>query len=432
MISHFTAADERLLLDLLSVNTVTPVETGTPSDLDSAHDIVVDAARDLGFEVVFRGPPSAEAMRGDHVPIPVLERYGELGEAFLTSQPNVVLRRGPSRSTDDALVFNMHLDTVDGFIVPRRVGGRVFGRGAIDAKGLAVGTLAGIRAALPHLDTDEAPAIILQLVGGEEGGAIGVYGTRELVRLGFVGKLNIVLEPTRLTFLDCCTASMTLEVRVDGRGSTDEEPELGTNATIALASLTDRMVRELAPRLEELPAKLCIGGVTTGSHHNRVYGTGRLLVNFAYGSVAIGERVEELVAQWLDRALDGIRADFISIGVAAALARDVRRVVGARWLKRRMPVLDNRKEELERVLRRAGIQRATERNGVRPFTTDGIWLQGPGGYTVVFGTGDLGQNGAHTPHEYVDVEDLDAHARAVEKLVCAFAFRAGSSPEAAS
>jgi acetylornithine deacetylase len=46
-----------------------------------------------------------------------------------------------------------------------------------------------------------------------------------------------------------------------------------------------------------------------------------------------------------------------------------------------------------------------------------MWLQAPESYTVVFGPGDLEQNGAHTDAEHIDFHELATYAQGVSALV---------------
>src|SRR5690606_11210887 len=124
--------------------------------------------------------------------------------------------------------------------------------------------------------------VLLTSVPGEEGGAMGVFGTRWLVAQGFTGRLMLFAEPTGGRVMDACTAAMTPRLRVAGAGSTDDHPGDGRDATVALGYRADHLARTVGPRAAALGAKLCIAGLHTGTSHNRVYGEGELLLNIAY------------------------------------------------------------------------------------------------------------------------------------------------------
>ncbi|TMC08643.1 MAG: M20 family metallopeptidase [Chloroflexi bacterium] len=412
--------DERLLLDLLEIDTVTPMEGGSGAGLRVAQERLAAGARAIGFDVELFEPPPPSALEPPELPLTVRERAADLGGAFLGLQPNLVLRLGrqPRART---LVFNCHLDTVADHLPVRRRGDIVYGRGAVDAKGQAAGVLAGVRLALEAApDLGRSISVLIHAVGGEEGGAMGFTGTRVLAERGCVGRLNVVAEPTRLAILDRTTASMTARVEVTGDGSTDDEPAAGHNATIALGGLVHHLTRHLAPRVQALGGKLCIAGLHTGTTHNRVHGSGQLLVNFAYGSAPVAAAIERCVEEELAAGLRALRADLAGVGVARRTAADLPDICRLVWLKRGLPVLDNRDPGLEAVLRRAGIGRHDGSGGLQPFTCDAMWLQCHDSYTVVLGAGDLATNQAHADGEHVAISELAALASAVADLVLAF------------
>src|SRR5699024_3677968 len=131
------------------------------------------------------------------------------------------------------VMFNVHMDTVAGVEPVSTDAGWYRGRGAIDAKGPAVALLAGIRDAvrnIPALGRDVG--VLVQVVSGEEGGAMGTFGTRPLVEDGFVGRLNVFCEPTGLRYLPRSTASMTARLSVEGDDAVDDHPDAGHNATV--------------------------------------------------------------------------------------------------------------------------------------------------------------------------------------------------------
>src|SRR5699024_9013769 len=127
-------------------------------------------------------------------------------------------------------------------------------------------------------------------VSGEEGGAMGTYGTRPLVEQGWVGRLNVFCEPTGLRALPRATASATARIRVDGTDSVDDNPDHGHNATALLGFLAQHLAAGLDSRHRS--GRTCVAGLHTGRTHNRVHGTGELLLNLSYASSAEGAAVE--------------------------------------------------------------------------------------------------------------------------------------------
>ena len=338
---------------------------------------------------------------------------------FLEAQPSLVLRLGPRLPQSATVMFNVHLDTVAGDQPVGLADGRFHGRGAIDAKGPAVGLLAGVRAAVaaePSLGRDVG--VLIQAVVGEEGGAMGVFGTRKLVRMGFTGRLNIFCEPTGGRLLTRSTASMTAQVQVRGADAIDDAPAAGHNATVLLGHLAAHLARTLPAYAGS--GQVCVAGLETGPLHNKVYGSGRLLINLSYGSAADGERLERAADRELRAGLAGFREAFADSPLLARTVRDAEDIVRLDWLKRRLPALASHDPWAEDLL--------TGRAGLTPwpadlpaFTCDAIWAADlPGTFTAVLGPGDLETNNAHAEGEFADRADLEQFAGDVARLLTAF------------
>jgi acetylornithine deacetylase/succinyl-diaminopimelate desuccinylase-like protein len=420
----FSEADDALLLALLGIPTVNPLEGDGESHIRQAQDRYAVAAAAIGFEVVHHAPADAALLGRLDTPESVRAVAGASAESFLSEHPNLVLRLGPSREIGKTMMFNVHLDTVGGYVPIGFDGRRFTGRGAIDCKGPAVALLAGLREAVhAHPGLIDDISILVQAVPGEEGGCMGVFGTRALVEAGFVGKLNVFCEPTGHAFADCSTASMTLRVSVSGQDAIDDSPGAGHNATVILAHLIATFSRQLLPRAEALGARVCVAGCQTGKMHNRVYGSGVLLVNIAYESIRVREQLEAAVADVFERALVEIEVECARLPWLQMTAADVRRVTRLEWVKRGLPVLQRTEPEGEALMFSLGLERFSG-----SFTCDAIWMHDQPGYTVVYGPGGLSSNNAHAPGEYADRSDLDRYAQGISALVGAFHSKVRATP----
>jgi acetylornithine deacetylase/succinyl-diaminopimelate desuccinylase-like protein len=390
-------ADRELLLRLLAIPTAGPLEGGVPQ-LWRAQTEYAQAAAELGFTLVRHAPATvADATRPD-VPLAV---RAACDPEFLTAQPSLVLRLGPPLPRHHTVMFNVHLDTVAGDVPVGFDGVRFTGRGAIDAKGPAVALLAGIRAA------GVTEGVLLQVVSGEEGGALGTIGTRPLVEAGYVGGLNVFCEPTGLRWSTRATAALTAEITVDGEGAVDDDPAAGHNATVLLGHLAQHLAKALAG------TRACVSGLHTGTAHNRVYGTGTLQVTIGYPDRAAGLRLERAV-EWAFRSgLDSFAEEFRDLPEFARTAADAGRIAALRWAKRGLPALDG-PEPAEFSM--AGIERWPAAEPA--FTCDAIWLHDvPDTRTVVFGPGSLTANRAHADGEFADLAELEAFATAVARVL---------------
>ncbi|MFC7342944.1 M20/M25/M40 family metallo-hydrolase [Saccharopolyspora griseoalba] len=417
----FTDDDAALLLDLLATPTVNPLEGPDRPRLWQAQRTYARAAEPLGFQVVHHSAPPARVIERDDVP----EAVRAAGPGSLADQPSMVLRLGPELPRSSTVMFNVHLDTVAGLEPVGLRGGRFTGRGAIDAKGPAVALLSGIREAIgaaPELGREVS--VLVQVVSGEEGGAMGTFGTRPLVERGFVGRLNIFCEPTGLRFLPRATASMTARLRVAGRGSIDDRPDAGHNASVLLGFLAQHLAARLDAR--DRPGRLCVAGLRTGEQHNRVYGSGELLLNLSYASTREGREAETALRAELASGLTRFRELFAGTREFDRTARDAEAITRLEWLKRGLPCLDDADPWAEELLARAGAARWPP---AEPgFTCDAIWLHGRTDcYTAVLGPGHLDANNAHAEGEHADRAELAEFASVVSALLIDFA-RQGTTP----
>ncbi|PRY02377.1 M20/M25/M40 family metallo-hydrolase [Allonocardiopsis opalescens] len=411
--------DRELLLRLLRLPTAGPLETGPGGPRPRLREALAEYARAagaIGFRTVHHGCAEPAELDRDDVPAPVREALGTPG--FLADQPSLVLRLGPALPKARTVMFNVHLDTVAGEQPAGFDGARFRGRGAIDAKGPAVALLAGVRAARalrPAIGRDVA--VLVQAVAGEEGGAMGVLGTRPLVERGFTGRLNVFCEPTRLRFLPRSTAAMTARVVVDGDGAVDDRPGTGHNASVLLGFLAQHLGRALDPHAAA--GAVCLAGLHTGTLHNRVYGTGSLLLNLSYASAAAGRALERAVREALDDGLAAFTAAFGGTALFGRTAAEARAVTRLEWRKRGLPVLDDRDPWGHALLRSAGIEPWPP--GEPAFTCDAIWMAGVAdACAVVLGPGDLAANRAHADGEYARADELDAFAAGAARLLTAF------------
>lgn len=415
-----TPAERDLLLRLLELPTVGLLETGDVERcrLWQAQRAYAAAAAEIGFEVVHHGPADPAVLDRPAVPA-VVRRAAESSPDFLAHQPSLVLRLGPPLGRDATIMFNVHLDTVSGWEPPKADGGRVTGRGAVDAKGPAVGLLAGVRAAraaVPALGRDVT--VLIQAVSGEEGGAMGSFGTRPLVDAGWVGAWNVFCEPTGRRLLTRSTAAMTACVTVTGDDAIDDDPGAGHNATVLLGFLAQHLAATL-PAADD--TRVCVAGLHTGDLHNRVYGSGRLMLNLAYASTEAAGRLERALEESLRDGLAAFSARFADRPGFARTAADAARVTRVEWLKRGLPALTPGDPDTERlILREAGLRPWPA--GTPAFTCDAIWMQDvPGVFTAIYGPGDLAANNAHAPGEYVEQAELERFAADVARLLACFA-----------
>jgi acetylornithine deacetylase len=132
------------------------------------------------------------------------------------------------------VTLSTHLDTVPPYVPPRRADGRLYGRGACDAKGLA----AAMMVAADRLVGEGEERVDLLFVVGEERGS---DGARFANQLPATSKWLINGEPTESTLATGCKGAWRVIVRTSGREAHSAYPQLGSSAIAPML----RMLPEL-------------------------------------------------------------------------------------------------------------------------------------------------------------------------------------------
>lgn len=267
-----------------------------------------------------------------------------------------------------SVTLSTHLDTVPPFISPRRSGNRLTGGGACDAKGIA----AAMMVAAQTLATEGEKRVDLLLLVGEERSS---DGARAANLLPATSRFLINGEPTEGRLASGAKGSMRVTVRTRGRAAHSAYPELGDSALTPmlalLASLDDLDLPE-DPRL------------------------GRTTINV--GTLVVGREAnivpDEAVAQLMVRL----------VGDPARV-----REILERWAHGRA--------ELEFAPHIPAMHFHTLtgfESGPVSYTSD-IPLLDRWGTPLLFGPGSI--HVAHTPDEFIDIDELRAAVGSYMRLV---------------
>jgi len=128
------------------------------------------------------------------------------------------------------VTLSTHLDTVGPFIAPSRVGGRLYGRGTCDAKGIAAAMIcAGQRLA----DSGEDRVDLLFVVG-EEAGSDGALAANELPATSFA---LINGEPTEGRLASGAKGSLRVLVETRGKAAHSAYAHEGRSAIVPMVQL---------------------------------------------------------------------------------------------------------------------------------------------------------------------------------------------------
>jgi acetylornithine deacetylase len=142
---------------------------------------------------------------------------------------NLLATSGPA----PYVTLSTHLDTVPPFLPPQRRDGRLYGRGACDAKGIAAAMLC----AAERLRS-RGTSIALLFVVGEETTHDGAHAANDwAVAHDFRSVALVNGEPTESTLALGTKGAMRVVVRTTGEAAHSAYPHLGRSATAALVHL---------------------------------------------------------------------------------------------------------------------------------------------------------------------------------------------------
>jgi acetylornithine deacetylase len=260
-----------------------------------------------------------------------------------------------------ALVFSTHFDCVPPFFASRVENGRIYGRGACDAKGILA---AQVAAAEILRSGGESRVGLLFLVGEERGSD----GSRAANGLAGGSRYLVNGEPTDNRLGLATRGTLRLRLRARGRAAHSSYPELGVSAIDGL-----------------LDALVVLRGIALPS--DPVLGTTHYTIGLISGGVAPNVVSPSAEAEVMFRTVSP------AADVLATLA-PIERLVEIEQ------VLDVPPVRLETV---SGFETA-----VFPYTTDIPFLPA-WGQPLLFGPGSI--HVAHTADEFVDIDELHAAVR---------------------
>ena len=266
------------------------------------------------------------------------------------------------------VTLSTHLDTVPPFVAPRREGGRLYGRGTCDAKGIA----AAMMCAAQQLAEAGEDRVDLLFVVGEERGSDGATAANLLPA---TSRWLINGEPTESALAAGCKGALRLTLRTVGREAHSAYPHLGDSAIARMVALLADLDALVLPTDERLgPCTLNVGTLHGGVAPNVIPGSceAELLVRLVSDAGA----VRDIISAWVNG-----RAD-LSFGLCIP-AQHFHTVPGF---------------------------------DVRPMAyTSDIPLLTNWGTPLLFGPGSI--HVAHTPNEFIDVDELRASVTHYERLV---------------
>jgi acetylornithine deacetylase/succinyl-diaminopimelate desuccinylase-like protein len=312
-------------------------------------------------------------------------------QKVLPGRSNVLATLSPPGKVKQRLLLAPHLDTVNAVsekqFVPRSANGRIYGRGACDAKGSVAAMLTALNRLARQGRRPAATEIVFAGLMDEENAQAG---SRALSASGCQADLAIVGEPTRLQIVTAHKGSLWLRLETRGKAAHGSCPHLGKNAVHEMARIVDLFesgyARQLLQRRHPLlgTPTINIGFVQGGTQPNIVPA---LCVAGADRRTIPGETERSVLAEmnaWLRR--HGLRAALTSDKLSHCLPLET----------------DPRLPLVKKFLQTARQKRLA---GVDYFCDASILAQG-GIPSIVFGPGDIAQ--AHAADEWIAQKSLEA------------------------
>jgi acetylornithine deacetylase len=265
------------------------------------------------------------------------------------------------------VTFSTHLDTVPPYVPPRLEGTKLYGFGSSDAKGIAAAMLV---AADRLVGAGEKRVELLFVVGEEKGSD----GARAANNLGTKSRFLINGEPTESKLASGAKGSLRATIRIRGREAHSAYPHLGQSAIEPML--------ELLPTLRKLPlpSDPVLGDTT---------------VNI--GTIKGGTEANVIPAHAEAEIMFRLVSD---VGPIKKMILD--------WAKGRADVEFGSHIPAQRFATVPGFD--TEPVA---YTSD-IPLLSNWGEPFLFGPGSI--HVAHTPDEFIDVDELRASVDGYERL----------------
>ncbi len=322
----------------------------------------------------------------------------------LPGRPNVIARvEAPGRPT---LMLQTHMDVVaptgdaEQAFVPRVRRGRIYGRGACDAKA----SLAAMMAAVARAATEGAAlarGVIMAAAVDEE---YCFRGVETMVSSGLRADEVVVGEPTSLAVVVAHKGAIRWRFTLEGRAAHSSTPELGDNAIYRAARLVTAL-EQYADRLSARPADPILGGPTLSVG---VISGGRL-------PNVVPDACEVLVDRRLvpGEGFDDVEQhlrDFIAVALGPDFAYGLDRILADPPLPGKL----NRglAARAERIV--AGVLGDARTTCVR-YSSDASKFASIGIPAVLLGPGDVAQ--AHAADEWIELRQVRAAAEIYYRLI---------------
>jgi succinyl-diaminopimelate desuccinylase len=312
----------------------------------------------------------------------------ELAPAAELEEPCIV--RGSAGDGPRTIYFHGHFDVVPAQdpaqFRPRRLDGRIAGRGAADMKGGLVSMLYGAAAAR-ELGLLDGTRIVFHFVCDEEtGSAAGSGHLRDAGLIDPAAVAMVTAEPTGGVVWHANRGAITLRVTVAGREAHVGQAQLGVNAFEHMVRVADPLTALARELLERRGSMLVVGGSAgAGANFNVVPGS-------AWFSVDRRFNPDEELEQELRRLTDAI--DRAAADAGAEVSVDVLQRAPSAGTDERHPAA----AALARCITR--VEATAPRFELCPGVLETRWYAELGIPAFGYGAGRL--DVSHGPEEFID------------------------------
>jgi len=301
---------------------------------------------------------------------------------------------------DSVLLFETHMDTVSlgsmpDPLEPRCVAGRIYGRGACDAKGALAAMMYVMAECAKHPERLRSDLVLCAAVDEEH----AYRGVLKFLELGIPISAAVVGEPTNLQIVVAHKGCVRFAVTTHGKAAHSSVPHEGENAIVAMAEVVTFLSREMAPRLEKISDPLC-GSATLSI--GTIQGGRQINIVPEQCTIQVDRRI--VPGETPQRVLEQIRAELTEW----CGKRGIRCTIEPLLLDWALdtPVDDPLVSAACETAARLGL--LPEPRG-EPYGSDASKLRGLKGIpSIVFGPGSIAQ--AHSAEEWVAVADVERAA----------------------
>lgn len=260
-------------------------------------------ARATAFERGASGPLDVVELATELLAIPSLSGHEHAVTEFVAdvlaargwevrTQPVVAGRQNlwATRGKGD-VTLSTHLDTVPSYFAPRRENGKLYGRGACDAKGIAAAMLC---AAQRLADEGEARVDLLFVVGEE----LRSDGARAAAHLPATSRWLVNGEPTESKLVRASKGSLRLILRTKGQEAHSAYPDRGRSAVDAMVALLGDLRGLRLPKDDVLgETTLNVGTISGGTAANVLAGACEveIMIRLVGDAEAVKKKIGALV-----------------------------------------------------------------------------------------------------------------------------------------